>query len=161
MWLAPWNGLGAEVRVCLEPRQAKTAAALVGGLAAILLMATPLEAAPGGDTGIQGAWAEQSSGCQGIFASRSGKAVFSPKVSLFAPAFIITGKRLVTPQASCRRKSAKADGARTIVTLSCANSVSHADVEVILQKMSDGRLSRYYDDKDATGSSYVACKIDR
>jgi hypothetical protein len=133
-----------------------TARAFVGALAgAALLAAVPAAAQDG--KGIQGAWVEQSQKCQDVIAFKGGKPVFKQPVNIFAPAMIITGKRLKTPQASCSLKSAKPDGDRTTVVLQCANSISTADVTLSLAKLPDGRLARFYDQNDQTGSRYVSC----
>lgn len=122
------------------------------------LIAFPFPAAAQDGSGVQGAWVEQSQKCEDIFAFPKGKPEFKKPVNIFAPAMIITGKRLVTPQASCSLKSTKADGNRTRVNLRCANSISPEDVTVLLAKLPDGRLARYYDENDQSGSRYTYCR---
>jgi hypothetical protein len=128
--------------------------AMFGAVASAVLLAVVPAAA---QDGIQGAWVEQSQKCEDVIAFKGGKPVFKQPVNMFAPALIITGKRLKTPQASCGLKSAKPDGDRVTVLLSCANSISTADVKLSLAKLPDGRLARYYDENDQTGSRYVSC----
>jgi hypothetical protein len=133
-----------------------TSTALLGAVASAGLLAA-VPAAAQDTPSIQGAWVEQSQKCQDVIAFKGGKPVFKQPVNIFAPAMIITGKRLTTPQASCGLKSAKPDGDRVTVLLQCANSISTADVKLSLAKLPDGRLARYYDQNDQTGSRYVSC----
>jgi hypothetical protein len=107
--------------------------------------------------GIQGAWVGQGLKCDDIFSSKGAYPRFRKPVNIFAPALIITGKRLVTPQASCRLRSVNPQGDRSVVTLDCANSVSLATTKVYLARTPDGSLVRYYDENDTSGSRYIAC----
>jgi hypothetical protein len=142
------------------PSTARHVSGLAAGvLLAVAAAATPVAAKDGVASGIQGAWVEQSLKCDDIFTNAGGRPVFKKPVNLFAPALIITGTRLATPQASCRLKSATPEGDRTAVTLQCENTVSESDVKVYLAKMADGTLIRFYDAKDPSGSHYVACPM--
>ncbi|MFO1150722.1 MAG: hypothetical protein U1E62_20285 [Alsobacter sp.] len=140
-----------------NPRGATSRALLLASVLLAGMLAYPATAAAQSSADIQGAWVEQSQKCGDVFAFRKGKAAFKTPVNIFAPAMIITGKRLTTPQASCSLKSAVPDGNRTAVTLRCANSISHGEVRVILSKLPDGRLARYYDENDQSGSRYTYC----
>ena len=64
-------------------------------------------AAEPGLSAFQGAWLQSSPSCAEVY-SFSGKDVsFRSPVDIFAPAFIISGNRLRTPQASCRIRSVR------------------------------------------------------
>jgi hypothetical protein len=80
-----------------------------------------------------------------------------PGVDIFAPAFIISGNRLRTPQASCRIKSAKPMGDRQLLVLDCANAVAGNEVRVLMAPDSDGALRRYFNEQDTTGTKYERC----
>jgi hypothetical protein len=105
----------------------------------------------------QGAWLQQSLTCEEVFAPAGKGFSFRKPVNIFAPAFIISGDRLRTPQASCRIKSIKPAGDRQVLTLGCANSVSANDVMVQMASGSDG-LKRFFNDQDKTGSLYTRCE---
>jgi hypothetical protein len=114
----------------------------------------------GGSSGgnLQGAWADPSMDCSAVF-SRNGKGVtFKKPPDLFANAFIISGRRLTTPGASCQIQSMKAvDNGRRRLSLSCATSVAVDAASVELAVASDGSLQRYSSDTDKTGSRYLRC----
>jgi hypothetical protein len=109
------------------------------------------------EAALEGAWLQEGTECASVFA-RSGKATsFKRPVNIFAPAFIISGSQVRTPQASCRIKSVKPAGDRRILALSCATGVAIDQTRAVLEPTSDGSLRRYLNDQDTTGSSYRRC----
>jgi len=127
------------------------------GLALCLAASAVASRAEAAEAALTGAWVQQGTQCEQVF-SRTGKALtFKKPVNLFAPAFIISGNRLRTPQASCRIKAVKPVEDRRIVTLACATSVAVDDATLILASSADGTLHRYFDDEDKVGSSYKRC----
>jgi hypothetical protein len=82
---------------------------------------------------------------------------FRSPVDIFAPAFIISGNRLRTPQASCRIRSVKPAGDRQLFTLDCANMVSANEVRVLMARAPNGSLRRYFNDQDRAGTPYQRC----
>lgn len=110
------------------------------------------------ETSVEGAWLDQNLECSAVYVMTGKGARFKQPVDLFAPAFIISGKRLTTPQATCSLKSKSAMNDRTAVQLSCANSVSVSPVTIQLSRASDGTLVRYMDSNDKSGSKYKMCK---
>jgi hypothetical protein len=130
--------------------------ALGFGLAAFGAMSGAM-AAEANLSAFQGAWLQQSLSCEEVFAPAGKGFSFRKPVNIFAPAFIISGNRLRTPQASCRIKSIKPAEDRQVLTLSCANSVSANDVTVLMAPDADG-LKRFFNDQDKTGSLYTRCE---
>ena len=125
------------------------------GLAAFGAMSGAIAAEPN-LSAYQGAWLSSSLSCEEIFAPAGKGFSFRKPVNIFAPAFIISGNRLRTPQASCRIRSIKPAGDRQVLTLGCANSVSANNVTVQMAPGSDG-LKRFFNDQDKTGSLYTRC----
>ena len=115
-------------------------------------------AARAAETPVAGAWIDQNLDCSSVFVATGKGQKFKQPADLFAPAFIISGKRLTTPQASCSLKSVSTLADRTQLQLSCANSVSVSPVTVQLSRGSDGTLVRYMDSNDKSGSKYKLCK---
>jgi hypothetical protein len=130
--------------------------ALGFGLAAFGAMSGAM-AAEANLSAFQGAWLQQSLSCEEVFAPAGKGFSFRKPVNIFAPAFIVSGDRLRTPQASCRIKSIKPAGDRQVLTLGCANSVSANDVTVLMAPDADG-LKRFFNDQDKTGSLYTRCE---
>jgi hypothetical protein len=106
----------------------------------------------------QGAWVDPGVDCKVIFSRAGTGLTFKRPTDLFVNAFIITGRRLTTPNASCRIQSMKAgENGRRSLSLSCATSVAIDATSVDLALMPDGSLQRYSGASDRIGSRYSRC----
>jgi hypothetical protein len=105
----------------------------------------------------QGAWLAGGADCAEIYSSVGKETSFKKPVDIFAPAFIISGKRLRTPQASCRIKSVRPAGDRQRLILDCANAVAGNEVRVLMATQPDGSLKRYFNEQDTNGTLYQRC----
>ncbi|GJE42857.1 hypothetical protein [Methylobacterium soli] len=132
------------------------AAALGLSLAASAGMSDAL-AAGGGLSAYQGAWVLEGRDCADVYASAGKGASFKTPVDIFAPAFIVSGKRLRTPMAICGIKSVRPTGDRQLLVLDCANAVAGQEVRVYMIPQSNGALRRYYNEQDPTGTGYQRC----
>jgi len=107
--------------------------------------------------GYQGAWLSGSADCAEIYTSAGKGTSFKKPVDIFAPAFIVSGSRLRTPQASCRIKSVRPNGDRQRLILDCANAVAGNEVRVLMAPQPDGSLKRYFNEQDTGGTEYKRC----
>lgn len=131
------------------------AAALGLGLAASVQMAGA--AAQGSLAGYQGAWLAGSTDCAEVYSSAGKGTSFARPINIFAPAFVISGNRLRTPQASCRIKSVRPSGDRQLLILNCANVVAGEEVQVLMAPQPSGSLRRYFNEHDTMGTEYRQC----
>ncbi len=113
--------------------------------------------AQAGLSSVQGAWLAQGPDCAEVYSAAGKGTSFKKPVDIFAPAFIISGDRLRTPQASCRIKSVKPTENRQEVILDCANAVAGHEVTVLMARQPDGSLRRYFNAQDSTGTPYQRC----
>lgn len=127
------------------------------GLASIMSVTVSGATAQGGLSGFQGAWLSGSADCAEIYSSAGKGASFKKPVDIFAPAFIVSGNRLRTPQATCRIKSTKPIGDRQVLALDCANAVAGNEVRILMTMQPDGSLRRYFNERDTTGTEYKKC----
>jgi hypothetical protein len=127
------------------------------GLGLAVAAAVPGALAQGGLSGFQGAWLSGGADCAEVYSSAGKGASFKRPVDIFAPAFIVAGNRLRTPQATCRIKSTKPTGDRQLLVLDCANAVAGNEVRVLLATQPDGTLKRYFNEQDTAGSAYQRC----
>ncbi|MBQ0821737.1 hypothetical protein HPT29_014890 [Microvirga terrae] len=129
------------------------------GLGLILIMSSAMSGAvaQSGLARFQGAWLSGSVDCEEVYSSAGKGVSFKRPVDIFAPAFIVTGSRLRTPQATCRIKSARPNGDRQLLVLDCANSVAGSEVRVLMSLQPDGSLRRYFNERDTTGTEYKQC----
>lgn len=130
-------------------------AGVVLGLAAFAV--APAAMAQGGLAAYQGAWLSGGTDCAEVYASAGKGTSFKKPVDMFAPAFIVSGSRLRTPQASCRIKSVRQNGDRQLLDLDCANAVAGNEVQVLMAPQSDGTLKRYFNAQDTAGTAYRQC----
>lgn len=109
---------------------------------------------------LQGAWVEQGASCADVFESRNGKLAFRRPVDAFAPAFIIAGKKLRTPLATCNFVKASSGSDRANISLSCANAVSVDSVQLVLTLKEPGVLIRQLglQGEMRSGTAYLLCK---
>ena len=107
--------------------------------------------------GLPGRLAGGGMDCAEVYSSGGKETSFKKPIDIFAPASIIAGNRLRTPQASCRIKSVRPNGDRHRLVLACANAVAGNEVRVLTAPQSDGSLNRYFDAKDTTGTAYKRC----
>lgn len=105
----------------------------------------------------QGAWVLSGHDCQDVYASAGKKASFKKPLDMFAPAFIISGRRLTTPAASCQIRSVRPAGGRELLHLDCANGVAANEIRVLLSAAPPEGLKRYYGEHDPTGVDYRRC----
>jgi hypothetical protein len=113
--------------------------------------------AQGGLSGFQGAWLSGVADCAEVYSSAGKGASFKKPVDIFASAFIVSGNRLRTPQASCRIKSVRPAGNRQRLVLDCANAVAGNEVTVLMAPQPDGSLRRYFNEQDTGGTEYRQC----
>lgn len=138
-------------------RSARLSGAVGLGLGLVAFVAASPAMAQRGLAAYQGAWLSGSGDCAEVYASAGKGTAFKKPVDLFAPAFIVSGSRLRTPQASCRIKSVRPSGGRQLLVLDCANAVAGNEVRVLLAPQSDGSLKRYFNAQDTVGTAYRKC----
>lgn len=127
------------------------------GLGLAVSVAASDAMAQGGLSGLQGAWLSGGADCAEVYSSASKGTSFKRPVDIFAPAFIVMGNRLRTPQATCRIKSTKPSGDRQLLVLDCANAVAGNEVRVLMATQPDGSLKRYFNEQDTVGTEYKQC----
>jgi AraC-like DNA-binding protein len=133
-----------------------TGAAVLGLSLAILARTPDAWAVQASLSDYQGAWVLEGRGCADVYASGGKATAFKKPVDIFAPAFIVSGRRLRTPMASCQIRSVRPAGDRQLLLLDCANAVAGNEVRVLMAPASEA-LKRYYNDQDTIGVGYQRC----
>ncbi|GJD64029.1 hypothetical protein [Methylobacterium frigidaeris] len=132
-----------------------TRAGFVGAAGlALVLVASAVEADL---ADYQGAWLLSGRDCAEVYASAGRGSAFKKPLDIFAPAFVISGKQLRTPMASCRIRSIRPLADRQRLLLDCANGVAANEVTVLIAAAPNGALRRYYGEQDPTGVDYQRC----
>ena len=136
-----------------KPEGPFIAAAVFAGV--VSLAATGASAA-GGLQSFQGAWVQPSAECSDVFVKTKSGMAYKRPVSVFAPALLITGKRIKTPGAVCSVNSIKPAGDKQAVRLACTTMISTDAVDALLSVSHEGDLYRYTSEDDH-GTRYVRC----
>jgi hypothetical protein len=153
--VVPWWAAGNEGFPTVEVTMRIAGFLAAAGLGLVLAASGAI--AQEGLSMFQGAWLSGGADCAEIYSSAGKGASFKKPVDIFAPAFVISGNRLRTPQASCRIKSLKRSGDRQSLALECANAVASNAVRVLMAPQPDGSLKRYFNEQDTAGTLYQRC----
>jgi hypothetical protein len=97
--------------------------------------------------------------CADVFVKAKDGVKFAPRVDAFAPAFIVKGKVLSTPVATCRLQRSSTKGDVREFTFECANSISYAPVTIFFRRGDNGSLIRFSSATETVGSRYGRCNL--
>ncbi len=122
-----------------------------------LALAAPLNHAAAQAREFQGAWVEEGFACEGVFTATRRAVAFKRPASAFAPAFIISGRQLSTPLASCRIVGQKASGERQILNLHCTTSIASDSARAVLAPAPGGGIFRYLSPDGEVAAKYQRC----
>lgn len=113
----------------------------------------------GGEALAQGVEGYVASGtqCSDVFVSSKNGLAFSRNVDVFAPAFLIKGKTLSTPTATCKLRRSSAKGDVRELHFECVNSISYSPVNVFFRRGENGSLIRLASETETIGSRYDRC----
>lgn len=106
---------------------------------------------------LQGACLEDGSSCAGVFVATRRGVAFKRPASAFAPAFIVSGRQLSTPLATCRLVGINASGDRRVARLHCTTSVATDTARLILSPATDGGVYRYHSLEGGIATRYQRC----
>lgn len=125
-------------------------------IALILALAGPqhAQAQPGR---LQGAWLEEGTPCGSVFVATRNGIAFKRPASAFTSAFIISGRRLSTPLATCRLADISANGPRHVIRLNCTTAVATDSARAVLAPAEDGGLYRYHSVEGGIAAKYQHC----
>lgn len=105
----------------------------------------------------EGAWLEDGLACTDIFTSNGKTTAFKRPTNVFVTAFIIRGRQLSTPLATCRIGRIDAQGDRQVLNLNCTTTVATESTRAILALTSDGGLQRYNVIDGGASAKYQRC----
>lgn len=109
---------------------------------------------------LQGAWLEEGSSCASVFVATPNAVAFKRPASAFAPAFIVSGRRLSTPLATCRLVGVATSGERQVLRLSCVTAVAMDSARAVFSTADDGKLYRHHSLEGGIATTYQRCTRD-
>ncbi len=138
---------------CLIPKLIAGLAVLVGSSFVDQTVATAQNISD-----LQGAWIQYSVPCDQVYVTDNGQSRFRPNQrDLFTSAFIITGDRLSTANASCQIVAISNKELRRELSLSCTTPITTVPIVALLSLETGGTLRRYFDAGDRVGDEYKRC----
>jgi len=126
-------------------------------LLSLLLIAAPLQAALGQAKEFEGAWLEDGSSCADVFVATRGVLAFKRPANAFTSAFIIRGKRLTTPMASCELIRVERRGDRQALQMSCATAIAVDRAHAFVAMRGPDRLARFSAGEGGLATEYQRC----
>jgi hypothetical protein len=117
----------------------------------------PMHGALSQTSDFQGAWLEVGIPCGNAFVATPRGIGFKRPASVFLPAFIIAGKRLSTPMATCRIAKITPVGDRQTLSLRCTTSISDDTAHAILAPAPGGGLYRYLSAEGGVPTTFQRC----
>lgn len=129
-------------------------------LFALAVAALPLQEAQAQASALQGAWLEEGSSCASVFVATPKAIAFKQPASAFAPAFIISGRRLATPLATCGLAGVGHSGERLVLRLNCTTSIAPSTARAVLSPAGDGSLYRHHSLEGGIATKYQRCTRD-
>jgi hypothetical protein len=106
---------------------------------------------------LQGAWLEEGTPCSEVFIATRRGVAFRRPASAFAPAFIVSGKQLSTPLATCRLAGRSTRAERQVLRLSCTTAVATDTARAIFSPATDGGMYRYHSLEGGIATRYQRC----
>lgn len=126
-------------------------------LLAIAVTALVTEAA-GAQPGFEGAWIEEGQLCSAVFAAaRDSTLGFKRPANAFAAAFVVRGRRLSTPLATCQIGRIEPAGERRVMHLACTTTIATDAARAVLSLGQDGSLYRHSAAEGGIATRYLRC----
>lgn len=129
-------------------------------LVAMAVAIAPLQDARAQAGRLQGAWIEEGSSCDSVFVATPSAVAFKRPANAFAPAFVVSGRRLSTPLATCRLTGISPNGPRQVLRLNCTTSVASNTARAVLAPAEDGGIYRYHAAEGGIATKYLRCTRD-
>lgn len=125
-----------------------------------MALIVPAQGALSQTSNLQGAWIEEGLSCASVYTAGRNAIGFKRPPNAFAPAFVISGKRVTTPLASCRILDVRSNGDRQIMNLHCTTSISTNAARAVLAPAPDGGLFRYLAMDSGVATKYQRCRAE-
>lgn len=131
-----------------------------GAFLLVMALMVPTQGALSQTSNLQGAWIEEGLSCSSVFTAGRNAIGFKRPASAFAPAFVISGRRLTTPLATCRIIEVRSNGERQIMSLHCTTSISTDTARAVLAPAPDGGLYRFLALDGSAAAKYQRCRTE-
>jgi hypothetical protein len=107
---------------------------------------------------IQGAWGVNDVPCDEIFATKDGKATLATSFGQSAGGFIVNGRQVQAPNATCRMLSSKEKGDLFTFVLDCKEQIIFDTTQISVRLIDANTLVRTHADFPELDTQYRRCK---
>jgi hypothetical protein len=123
----------------------------------VSLCCAPLAPAEAAD--LAGAWTTDATVCSKVFVKRGTRVSFATDAELSGSGFIIEGREIRGPAATCRIKTMKEDGAMTHMIAACATDIMLSDIQLSVRSIDADRISRIFPNMEGMEIPYYRCAM--
>ena len=124
-----------------------------------VLLCCALPGAPAEAAEIQGAWSTDASLCNKVFVKSGAKVSFAKDSELSGSGFVIDGREIRGPTATCRIKHTTEDGAVTHLIAACATDIMLSDVQLSLRSVNANEIFRLFPNMPGMETKYHRCSM--
>jgi len=115
--------------------------------------------APAEAADLTGAWTTDASVCNKVFVKSGARVSFAKDAELSGSGFIIDGREVRGPSATCRIKRTKEDGAVTHMIAACATDIMLSDVQLSVRSINADEISRIFPNMEGMETKYYRCAM--
>ena len=115
--------------------------------------------APAEAVDFTGAWTTDASVCNKVFVKSGARISFTKDSELSGGGFIIEGREIRGPTATCRIKATKDDGAVTHMIAACATDIMLSDVQFSVRSVNADEIFRMFPNMPGMETKYYRCPM--
>jgi hypothetical protein len=115
--------------------------------------------APAEAADLSGAWTTDASVCGKVFVKSGARVSFAKDAELSGSGFIIEGREIRGPAATCRIKTTKEDGAVTHMIAACATDIMLSDVQFSVRSIEADKVARIFPNMEGMEIPYYRCPM--
>lgn len=108
---------------------------------------------------LTGVWATDAAVCNKVFTKSGDKVSFAKDADLHGNGFIIEGKQIRGPAATCRIKATKEEGAMVHMIAACATDIMLSDVQLSVKIIDADTIVRLFPGMPDIQSNYHRCSM--
>lgn len=117
-------------------------------------LGAPVEAAD-----LAGAWTTDAAVCNKVFVRSGARVSFAKDAELSGSGFIIEGREIRGPAATCRIKATKEEGAVTHMIATCSTDIMLSDVQFSVRSVNADEILRMFPNMPGMETKYYRCSI--
>jgi hypothetical protein len=115
--------------------------------------------APAKAADLAGAWTTDAARCSKVFVRSDARVSFAKDAELSGSGFIIEGREIRGPAATCRIKATKEEGAVTHMIAACSTDIMLSDVQFSVRSVNANEILRMFPNMPGMETKYYRCSF--